>query len=364
MSESIDHNRNRRHFLGTAAMTIAAAQLGMLGCARAQSAQTARLPFEADLPSLSGATTWLNSPPLTSFDLRGSVVLINFWTYTCVNWRRTLPYTRAWADKYKDHGLVVIGVHTPEFSFEHNIANIRWAIKDMEIDYPVAVDSDYAIWRAFNNQYWPAFYFSDAKGRIRHHQFGEGDYQQSERVIQELLAEAGFRGVSHDLVSVDPRGAEVAADLDNLRSSENYVGYEQTANFVSPPGTRWNKPHEYAYPAQLDLNHWALQGNWTIGKEAIALNQAPGRIAYRFHSRDLNLVMGPATQGTSVRFRISIDGQPPDSAHGFDVDAQGNGTVVEQRLYQLIRQSSPIVGRQFEIEFFDSSLQAFDFTFG
>jgi thiol-disulfide isomerase/thioredoxin len=362
MSESIDYNR--RHFLGTAAMTIAAAQLGVLSCAKAQSAQTARLPFEADLPSLSGATAWLNSPPLTAPHLRGSVVLINFWTYTCVNWRRTLPYTRAWADKYKDHGLVVIGVHTPEFSFEHNIANIRWAIKDMEIDYPVAVDSDYEMWRAFNNEYWPAFYFSDAKGRIRHHQFGEGDYQQSERVIQELLTEAGFKGVSHDLVSVDPRGAEVAADLANLRSAENYVGYEQAANFVSPVGTVRNKPRDYAYPAQLGLNHWALQGNWTIEKEAIALNQAAGRIAYRFHSRDLNLVMGPAAQGTPVRFRVSIDGQPPGSAHGFDVDAQGNGTVVEQRLYQLIRQPGPIVDRQFEIEFLDSGAEAFDFTFG
>jgi thiol-disulfide isomerase/thioredoxin len=355
---------DRRHFLCTAAMTVAAAQLGMIGCAKAQSAAAKRLHEEGDFPSLSGATGWLNTQPLTAAGLRGKVVLIDFWTYTCVNWRRTLPYVRAWAEKYKDHGLVVIGVHTPEFSFEHNVDNVRWAIKDMKIDYPVAIDSDYAIWRAFNNEYWPALYFIDAKGHIRHHQFGEGEYLQCEAVIQQLLAEAGISGFSREPVSVAPYGAEVAADGHNLRSPETYVGYEQTQNFASPGGAARNKSHVYAPPAGLSLNHWALAGNWTVGKEAAVSNQPTGRIAYNFHARDVNLVMGPAAPGTSIRFRVLLDGQPPSGAHGVDVDTQGNGTVVEQRLYQLIRQPEPIADRQFEIEFLDSGAAAFDFTFG
>ena len=313
---------------------------------------------------LRGATGWLNSQPLTPVSQRGKVVLIDFWTYTCVNWRRTLPYVRAWSAKYKDHGLVVIGVHTPEFSFEHNVDNVRWAIRDMKIDYPVAIDSDHAIWNAFDNEYWPALYFIDAKGHIRHHQFGEGEYQQSEAVIQQLLSESGRSGFDHKPVSVDPNGSEVAADLSSLRTPETYVGYGQTENFASPGGAAWNKPRVYVLPARLSLNHWALAGDWTVDKEVIALNQPAGRIAYRFHSRDLNLVMGPAARGASVRFRVSIDGQPPGDAHGADVDGQGNGTVVEQRLYQLIRQPDPIVDRQFEVEFLDPGTEAYDFTFG
>jgi thiol-disulfide isomerase/thioredoxin len=362
MSEEINHDRRR--FLGTVAMTVAAAQVGMFGWARAQSTTPARLPVEGEFPTLGGATGWPNSQPLTPASLRGKVVLIDFWTYTCVNWRRTLPYVRAWAGKYKDHGLVVIGVHTPEFSFEHNVDNIRWAIKNMKIDYPIAIDSDYAIWQAFNNEYWPALYFIDAKGHIRHHQFGEGEYQQSEAVIQRLLAETGISGFVHEPVSVNAYGAEVAADWGSLRSPETYVGYEQTENFASPGGAVRNKPRLYAPPAQLSLNHWALAGDWTVGKEAIALNQTAGRIEYRFHARDLNLVMGPRARGTSVRFRALLDGQPPNAAHGVDVDGQGNGTLVEQRLYQLIRQPAPIVDRQFGIEFLDSGAEAFDFTFG
>jgi hypothetical protein len=259
---------------------------------------------------------------------------------------------------------VVIGVHTPEFSFEHTVDNIRWALKDMRIGYPVAIDSNYAIWRAFNNEYWPASYFIDAKGHIRHHQFGEGDYQRSEMVIQQLLEEVGMGGFDPKPVSVDPSGAEVAADSKNLRSPETYVGYEQAQNFASPHGAAWNKPHVYEAPARLSSNSWALTGNWTVGKEAVRLNQPSGRIAYRFYARDLNLVMGPAVRGASVRYRVFLDGQPPTTAHGVDIDGQGSGTVVEQRLYQLIRQPKPITYRQFEIEFLDLAVEAFDFTFG
>ena len=323
-----------------------------------------QLGVEGAFPSLSGANGWLNSQPLTAAGLSGKVVLVDFWTYTCVNWRRTLPYVRAWAEKYKAQGLVVIGVHTPEFSFEKDLDNVRWAVKDMKIDYPVAIDSDYAVWRAFNNEYWPALYFIDARGRIRHHQFGEGDYDQSERIIQQLLSENGIGDISHKLVSVDAHGAEVAADWVALKTPETYVGYDLAQNFASPGGAAVDKRRTYTALARLQVNHWALSGDWTIGKEAAVLNNPNGRIAYRFHARDLNLVMGPAARGTPVRFRVLIDGRPPGAAHGTDVDEQGNGTVTEQRLYQLIRQPKPIADRQFEIEFLDPGVEAFDFTFG
>ena len=323
-----------------------------------------QLRIEGELPSLGGATEWLNSPALTAAGLRGKVVLIDIWTYTCINWIRTLPYVRAWAGKYKNQGLVVIGVHTPEFAFEKNVDNVRRAAKDMKVDYPIAVDSNYAIWRALKNEYWPALYFVDARGRIRHHHFGEGEYEKSERIIQQLLAEAGIGGIGHELVSVDARGAEAAADWGSLKSPENYVGYERTENFASPGGAVLDKRRVYAAPARLRLNQWALSGDWTVGKQATVLNKANGQIAYRFHARDLHLVMGPAVRGTSVRFRVLIDGKPPGAAHGIDVDDQGNGAVSEQRLYQLIRQPKPIVDRQFEIEFLDSGVEAFAFTFG
>jgi hypothetical protein len=258
----------------------------------------------------------------------------------------------------------VIGVHTPEFAFERNLDNVRQAAKDMRVDYPVAIDNDYAIWRAFNNRYWPALYFVDAQGYIRHHHFGEGEYEQSEVVIQQLLAEAGIGGNGHELVSVDARGVEAGADWDSLRSPENYLGYERTANFASPDGAAFDQPRVYDAPARLRLNHWALLGDWTVKRQATVLNEANGRIAYRFHARDLHLVMGPAARGTSVRFRVFIDGRPPGAAHGIDVDEQGNGTVAEQRLYQLIRQPKPIADRQFEIEFLASGVEAFAFTFG
>jgi thiol-disulfide isomerase/thioredoxin len=382
MFEKLNHTlRNRLRFIGIAAITLAAAQFGVIGSSGVSSSRTTptglraigvgqmaltaiRLPVEGKLPSLRSATAWLNSEPLTAADLRGKVVLIDFWTYSCINWRRSLPYVRAWDKKYKSQGLLVIGVHAPEFSFEKNIDDVRRAAKDMRIDYPIVIDNDHATWRAFNNEYWPALYFVDAQGRIRHHQFGEGEYEQSEKIIQQLLAEAGNGGVDHELISVDSSGAEAASDWSNLRSPENYVGYERTANFASPGGAKPEKSRVYDLPGRLKLNHWALSGDWTMGREAILLNNANGRIVYRFHARDLHLVMGPATPGTSVRFRVLVDGQVPGTAHGVDVDEQGNGTVSEPRMYQLIRQPKPIVDRQFEIEFLDSGVKAFSFTFG
>jgi thiol-disulfide isomerase/thioredoxin len=322
------------------------------------------LPVEGQLPSLSGATGWLNSPRLTAADLRGKVVLVDFWTYTCINWLRTLPYVRAWAERYKDHGLVVIGVHTPEFDFEHDLDSVRRAATDLQVDYPIAIDNDYAIWDAFDNRYWPALYFVDAQGRIRHHRFGEGDYERSETTMQRLLTDAGLSDIGHDLVSVDARGVEAAADWDSLWSPENYLGYARTENFASPNGAVLDTRHVYAAPARLRLNHWALAGTWTVKRQAIVLHQADGRIAYRFHARDLHLVMAPTAPGGPIRFRVLVDGQPPGAAHGTDVDDQGNGTVTQPRLYQLIRQPGPVTDRTFEITFLDPGVQAYAFTFG
>src|SRR5437016_7270949 len=304
MSEEI--NDDRRRLLATGAMTIAATQLGMIGSANAQSNKTLQLTIEGELPPLSSATEWLNSQPLTPAGLRGRVVLIDFWTYTCINWLRSLPYVRAWAERYRDRKLVVIGVHAPEFEFEKDIDNVRRAAKSLRVGYPIAVDNDHAIWRAFNNHYWPALYFVDAQGHIRHHQFGEGDYEQSELLIQQLLAEAGNGAFTHDLTSIDPDGVELAADWSDLKSPESYIGYERAENFSSPGGAVSGKRHLYAVPARLRLNDWALTGDWTFGKEAAVLNAADGRIAYRFHARDLNLIMGPAMRGASVRFRLLI----------------------------------------------------------
>jgi thiol-disulfide isomerase/thioredoxin len=325
---------------------------------------TGPIAGQSELASLERANEWLNSPPLTASALRGKVVLIDFWTYTCINWLRTLPYVHAWAEKYKDQGLVVIGVHAPEFAFEKTINNVRSAVKAMRVEYPVAVDNEHVIWRAFKNQYWPALYFIDSQGRVRHHHFGEGSYEQSEMIIQELLAEAGMGGIDREPVSVDARGIEAAADWGSLKSAENYVGYERTQNFASPGGAVLDKPRTYQLPAGLRLNEWALSGDWTVKKDTAVLNKANGSIAYRFHARDLHLVMGPAAPGTSVRFRVRIDGQAPGATHGIDMDEQGDGTVTEQRLYQLIRQPKPITERQFEIEFLGSGVEVFAFTFG
>jgi thiol-disulfide isomerase/thioredoxin len=370
----IDHGRRR--FLGTAAMTIAAARLGVFGRLRAGGALASvvaavaaagtadtneRVPRE--LAALGGAAEWLNSPRLTSSSLAGKVVIVDFWTYTCINWLRTLPYVRAWARKYRE--ALVIGVHTPEFAFERNIDNVRRAVRQMKIEYPVAIDSDYASWRAFKNQYWPALYFIDARGRVRDHHFGEGAYQRSETAIQRLLAEAGIAGLSDGgFVSVDADGIEAAADWDNLKSPETYVGYDRTETFASRGGADLDRRRVYAASAGLALNQWALAGEWTMGKQAVLLSSPGRRIVHRFHARDLHLVMGPSSRGILVRFRVSIDGQAPGPAHGLDVDDGGNGTVVEQRLYQLIRQPKPIADRTFEIAFLDAGVEAFAFTFG
>jgi cytochrome c biogenesis protein CcdA/thiol-disulfide isomerase/thioredoxin len=325
------------------------------------------LPIEGALPSLSGATEWLHSPPLTPEGLRGKVVLIDFWTYSCINCLRAIPYVRAWAEKYKDQGLVVIGVHAPEFAFEKNVNNVRTAVADLKIGYPVAIDNDYAIWRAFNNQYWPAHYFIDAQGRIRHHHFGEGEYAESERVIQELIAEGGKAGPktgpSADLVTVNASGAEAAPDMDNVQSPETYVGYERAENFISPGGAVQDARHVYA-GATPRRNEWALAGDWTIGKEDAVLNEKGGSIVYRFHARDLHLVLGPDADGKPVRFRVTVDGTAPGDSHGTDIDAGGRGVVTGQRLYQLIRQGGTISDHTFEIEFLDPGVQAYAFTFG
>ena len=322
------------------------------------------LADEGALPSLAGATLWLNSQPLTPASLRGKVVLVDFSTYTCINWLRTLPHIRAWAERYREHGLVVINVQTPEFEFEKNVDNVRAASTAMGVAYPTAVDNDYAIWNAFDNHYWPALYVVDAKGRIRHHQFGEGDYDRLEAIIRQLLVEAGQTDIGPDLAAIHESGAEVGAAWNTLETGETYVGYDRADDFSSTGGLQRGKPHVYAAPAQLELNHWALVGDWTVGKQGTVSNAANARIVFRFHARDVHLVMGPAKPGAVVRFRVRIDGRPPGDAHGVDVDADGNGTVTGQRLHQLIRQPSPITDRQFEIEFLDPGAEAFVFTFG
>lgn len=324
----------------------------------------ARLPVEGPMPSLKGANAWVNSQPLSTADLRGKVVLVDFWTYTCINWRRTMPYLRAWAEKYRDNGLVVVGVHTPEFSFEKDLDNIRRAAKEQRVEYPIAVDNDYAIWNAFNNHYWPALYFIDAQGHVRHHQFGEGDYERLEQVIQQLLTEAGQTNFDRSLVTIDARGAEVAADWKTLGTPETYTGYSNAERFASPGGKVRDKPQMYALPERLKLNTWALAGDWTMAREFSVANQANGKITFRFHARDVHLVMGPATRGSRLRYRVTIDGKPPGVSHGVDVDADGLGTIDQPRMYQLIRQSAPIGDRQIEVEFLDAGAQLFAFTFG
>jgi thiol-disulfide isomerase/thioredoxin len=324
----------------------------------------APLSDEGHLPGFDGATGWLNSPPLTAAGLRGKVVLVDFWTYTCINWLRTLAYVRAWAEKYKDEGLVVVGVHTPEFPFEQNEDNVREAAEDMTVEYPIALDSDYAVWRAFSNQYWPAVYIADAQGRIRHHHFGEGAYMECERVIQQLLREAGRDGIGDDLVSVIPDGFEAQADWTHLESPETYLGYEQAQNFASLGRAELDEPRTYVVPDPLRLNHWALSGDWTIERRASVLNEPEGRIAFRFHARDVHLVMGPPARGTTVPFRVLVDGEPPGGDHGLDVDEQGHGSLSQQRLHQLIRQGGSITDRTFEIAFLAPGAEAYAFTFG
>jgi cytochrome c biogenesis protein CcdA/thiol-disulfide isomerase/thioredoxin len=325
--------------------------------------QDVNLAVEGGFPSLSGATEWLNSPPLSAEGLKGKVVLIDFWTYSCINCLRAIPFVRAWAEKYKDHGLVVIGVHAPEFAFERNISNVRAAVSNLKIQYPVAIDNDYKIWRAFDNEYWPAHYFIDAQGQMRYHHFGEGEYDVSERVLQRLLAEAGNKDIPDGIVSVNANGAELAASAHDDKSPETYIGYNRADNFVSPGGIVEDQPHEYV-GAPLQINQWSLSGDWTVKNETATLDTAGGRIVYRFHARDLHLVLGPGADGKPIRFRVTIDGSAPGSDHGRDDGPDGLGVVSEQRLYQLVRQNGTIADRTFEIEFLDPGVQAYAFTFG
>jgi len=321
------------------------------------------LPVEGEMPSLAGATQWLNSPPLSTKSLRGKVVLVDFWTYSCINCIRALPYVRGWADKYRDHGLVVIGVHAPEFAFEKDPANVAKAVRDLGVDYPVALDNNYAIWQGFNNEYWPAHYFIDAQGRIRHHHFGEGDYRESEDVIRQLLAAAGQKNLPTGYVDDNRHGVEAAASDDPTRSPETYVGYARAENFAGGRVAH-DEPRDYHAPASLATNQWAFDGRWSVHDENAQLDQAGGRIVYRFRGRDLHLVLGPGSAGKPIHFRVRIDGKPPGADHGMDTDADGNGTVTAQRLYQLVRQANGSGERLFEIEFLDPGVQAYAFTFG
>jgi cytochrome c biogenesis protein CcdA/thiol-disulfide isomerase/thioredoxin len=324
------------------------------------------LKDEGAMPDLDGAVAWLNSPPLSSKSLRGKVVLIDFWTYSCINCLRALPYVEGWAAKYKDAGLVVIGVHTPEFAFEKERANVEKAVRDLKITYPVAIDSDYKIWQAFNNEYWPAHYFIDGKGRIRYHHFGEGEYDDSERVIQQLLKENGAQAVSDRVinVSVSATGAEAAPDKSDTKSPETYIGYHRAAHFASAEPITQDSRKVYTLLPRLTLNQWGLGGTWKVGEESAVLQTAPGKIVFRFHARDLHLVLGPGKSGKPIRFRVKLDGAPPGEDHGSDTDANGEGTVQEHRLYQLIRQKGPVEDRTFEIELLDPGVEAFAFTFG
>jgi cytochrome c biogenesis protein CcdA/thiol-disulfide isomerase/thioredoxin len=327
----------------------------------------APLPVEGTLPTLDGATGWLNSPPLSREQLHGKVVLIDFWTYSCINCLRAMPFVHEWAQRYRDHGLVVIGVHTPEFAFERDPRNVMKAVQQLKVEYPVALDNQYAIWRAFNNRYWPAHYFVDAQGNIRGHQFGEGNYAHSEQVIRRLLVEAGQTELPPpaDPAAADLQGVATQADMGNLRSPETYLGHARAEQFASPGGQRADAAFGYTLPSTLALNQWGLSGQWRVNDEAAQLQQAGGRIAFQFHARDLHLVLAPGEDGKPVRFRVLLDGKPlPAADAGADVAADGTGTVNEHRLYQLIRQRGTIGPHRFEIEFLDAGVQAYAFTFG
>ena len=322
------------------------------------------LPVEGRLASFDRATSWLNSEPLTPEGLRGRVVLVDFWTYTCINWLRTLPYLRAWAEKYGDAGLTIVGVHTPEFGFERDLRNVVAQSSNLGVHYPIAVDSDYGVWNEFANHYWPAVYIADAEGKLRYHHFGEGEYARTEMVIQQLLVDAGAKDLDMDLVMVEPQGLEVAADWRSLRSPETYLGYGQSSGFVAEDSEFYDRSHVYEGARDLPLNAWDLTGDWTVAQHAAVLNEAGGRITFAFHARDVNLVMGPATAGASIPFRVSLDGHPVDGANGADVDADGRGVLTDQNTYQLIRQSGDIEDGIFEIEFLEAGAEAYCFTFG
>lgn len=319
---------------------------------------------EDQLPSLAGATAWINSAPLTPESLRGKVVVVDFWTYSCINCLRSLPYVKAWSEKYKDYGLVVLGVHAPEFAFEKDLNNVQRAVKEMKIAYPVALDNNFSIWQAFNNRYWPAHYFIDAQGRIRDHHFGEGDYAESEATIRQLLTEAGAKNLPSAGAEIEASGVQAAADSNHVQSPETYLGYERADNFAATPALQQDQSAAYQLPAALTRNQWGLAGKWRVDPEKATLAGGPGKIAFRFYARDLHLVIGPGADGKPLKFRVTLDGQAPLQSHGADVDEQGNGVVREQRLYQLIRQAGAVGEHTFAIEFPDGGAQAFAFTFG
>ncbi len=327
--------------------------------------QTVALDDEGPMPSLDGAIAWLNSPPLGARSLRGKVVLVDFWTYSCINCLRALPYIEAWAQKYKDQGLVVIGVHSPEFAFERDLDNVRAAVERLHLSFPIAVDSNHRIWDAFENEYWPADYFVDAQGTIRFHHFGEGSYEESERVIQELLAQAHHQPLSSPGAFVHDAGtgAQAPADLDKIGSPETYIGWERSENFASPEPLRADRDFTYSAPVRPSLNQWGFAGTWRVGAQMAVLAHAPGEIVFRFHARDLHLVLGSGT-GKPIRFRVLIDGTAPGADHGVDTDAQGRGIVTAYRLYQLVRQHGDVEDRTFSIQFLDPGVDAFSFTFG
>lgn len=350
---------------------LAAALVAVLSCAavsttagEAQEQEAPSIVGSYPLKGLSGATGWINSKPLNAKRLKGKVVLIDFWTYSCINCLRAVPYVRAWADKYKDDGLVVIGVHSPEFDFEGEMPNVEKAVKKFGITYPVALDSNHAIWTAFHNEYWPAHYFIDATGKVRFEHFGEGDYEQSERWIQQLLKEANAKPMPAEMVKVEAQGVEAASDASDVGSPETYIGYARAEHFASPGGIRRDMEHPYTAPSDPQLNQWWFTGKWVENERVAVLRAHGGKIGFRFHARDLHLVLGPRANGEPVRFKVTIDGQAPGANHGVDTDAQGNGVVKENRLYQLVRQKGTVADHTFEIEFEDPGVQAFSFTFG
>jgi cytochrome c biogenesis protein CcdA/thiol-disulfide isomerase/thioredoxin len=321
-------------------------------------------PVEGDFPPLAGAVSWLNSAPLMPESLRGKVVLVDFWTYSCINCLRALPYITSWYERYKDHGLVVLGIHSPEFAFEKNESNVKRAVRDLRIKYPVALDNNYAIWQSFNNQYWPAHYFIDAKGHIRGHHFGEGDYDGSEERIRELLIEAGAHDLPPIASDIRTEGIQASADEKHVASPETYIGYERAQHFMSPGGFGRGAEKTYSVPGTLNINEWGLSGSWRVDAEKAVSLGADGKIVFRFHARDLHLVLGPGMDGKPVRFRVTVDGQEPGGNHGVDIDSSGAGVARDQRLYQLVRQSGDIRDRTFMIEFLDPGIQAYSFTFG
>lgn len=350
---------------GTSAPSSQPSRIGSIrSLAHRLAGEALSLPVEGRLASFEGATGWLNTEPLTADGLRGRVVLVDFWTYTCVNWLRTLPYLRAWAAKYADAGLTIVGVHTPEFGFERTVSNIVDQSRAFGVDYPVAIDSDYGVWTAFANHFWPAVYIADVEGRIRYHHFGEGEYAAQEMVVQQLLLDAGATDVDQELVMVEPHGLEVAADWGTLRTPETYTGYRQASGFAQGEVAQFDTSHDYAAPERLPLNAWGLSGRWTVAGHAAILHAPGGRVAFEFQARDVNLVMGPTSGGSPVPFRVFLDGSPAMDAPGFDVDAEAGGIIAEQRTYQLIRQPRVEGPRRFEIEFLDGGIETYCFTFG